>query len=104
VRTASRRQQVLGPDEPLLPPGVEDAAGEGGDDVPVGVMVDEGVPPQRSLRRQCELAVGVIKDRDVVVGFRPGEGGTGLAQFLADPLTSTAPQLIIRDTTAPPSS
>jgi hypothetical protein len=30
---ASRRQQVLRPDEPLLPRGIEDAAGEGREDV-----------------------------------------------------------------------
>ena len=77
---------MLRPDEPLLPLGVEDAAGEGREDVPVGVGVDEGgVTPQRSLGRQRELAVGVVEHRDVVVGLGGGEGVAGLAQFLADP-------------------
>jgi hypothetical protein len=53
VLAASQWQQVPRPDEPLLPLGVEDAAGEGREDVPVGIGVDEGVTPQRALRRQC---------------------------------------------------
>ena len=81
VLGASRRQQVLRPDEPLLPLGVEDAAGEGREEVPVGVGVDEGVTPQRALRRQRELAVGVVEHRDVVVRFGGGEGAPGLAQL-----------------------
>ena len=43
------------------------------------------VTPQRPLRRQRELAVGVVEHRDVVVGFGGGEGAAGLAQFLAGP-------------------
>ena len=55
---AARPQQVLRPDDPLLPRGIEDAAAEGREDVPVGVGVEVGATSQRSLRRQGEFAAG----------------------------------------------
>jgi hypothetical protein len=49
---------------------------------------------QRFLRRQRELAVGVVAHRDVKVGRGPGEGVAGLAQSLAGPRGAWANVLV----------